>query len=143
MSKVSSLVIGVVAGAAMFSAIQYASGNDLRGTLTDQDRSVSGTVAAGSVSLDTVNRSAKGDRGTMKALTDRGGQTVAFRLHGMSDTSVLLRLAAAPVAARKPEGSKEQSALSAKPQRASVACEPPVSVLTDVAKLLQPGRCVT
>ena len=25
----------------------------------------------------------------------------------------------------------------------AVACEPPVSVLTEVAKLLQPGRCVT
>jgi hypothetical protein len=33
--------------------------------------------------------------------------------------------------------------MNAKPQRAAVACEPPVSVLTDVAKLLQPGRCVT
>ena len=27
--------------------------------------------------------------------------------------------------------------------KTAVACEPPVSVLTEVAKLLQPGRCVT
>jgi hypothetical protein len=30
-----------------------------------------------------------------------------------------------------------------KPGRTAVACEPVVSVLTEVAKLLQPGRCVT
>jgi hypothetical protein len=29
------------------------------------------------------------------------------------------------------------------PSKMTVACEPPVSVLTEVAKLLQPGRCVT
>jgi hypothetical protein len=28
-------------------------------------------------------------------------------------------------------------------KKMTVACEPPVSVLTEVAKLLQPGRCVT
>ena len=28
-------------------------------------------------------------------------------------------------------------------KKIAVACEPPVSVLTEVAKLLQPGRCVT
>jgi hypothetical protein len=28
-------------------------------------------------------------------------------------------------------------------QKTAVACEPVVSVLTEVAKLLQPGRCVT
>jgi hypothetical protein len=27
--------------------------------------------------------------------------------------------------------------------KATVACEPVVSVLTDIAKRLQPGRCVT
>jgi hypothetical protein len=31
----------------------------------------------------------------------------------------------------------------AKPGKTAVACEPVVSVLTEVAKLLQPGRCVT
>jgi len=28
-------------------------------------------------------------------------------------------------------------------RKMTVACEPVVSVLTEVAKLLQPGRCVT
>ena len=28
-------------------------------------------------------------------------------------------------------------------RKTAVACEPVVSVLTEVAKLLQPGRCVT
>jgi hypothetical protein len=33
--------------------------------------------------------------------------------------------------------------MNAKPQRAAVGCEPPVSVLSEMAKMLQPGRCVT
>jgi hypothetical protein len=28
-------------------------------------------------------------------------------------------------------------------KKMATACEPPVSVLAEVAKLLQPGRCVT
>jgi hypothetical protein len=28
-------------------------------------------------------------------------------------------------------------------RKLAVACEPPVSVLTEIAKQLQPGRCVT
>jgi hypothetical protein len=132
MSKVSSLVLGLVGGAAMFGAIQFASGNDLRGTLTDQDQ----------VASNTVNRSAKADRASLNtASADQQGQTMSFRVHGLSDTSVLVRLAGTPV---KSETVNSRAApVNTKPQRAAVACEPPVSVLTEVAKLLQPGRCVT
>jgi hypothetical protein len=40
---------------------------------------------------------------------------------------------------------RNRPAAPAKPgaSKMTVACEPPVSVLTEVAKLLQPGRCVT
>jgi len=33
--------------------------------------------------------------------------------------------------------------ITSTPPKPAVACEPVVSVLTDVAKLLQPGRCFT
>jgi hypothetical protein len=42
-----------------------------------------------------------------------------------------------PVVPAKPGSSKPGASKTA------IACEPPVSVLTEVAKLLQPGRCVT
>jgi hypothetical protein len=137
MSKVSSLVLGVVSGAAMFGAIQFASGNDLRaanlrGTIAESDTAVS-TVAA-------VNRSGKGDRAEIAAKVDQG-QTLSFKVHGLTDTSVLLRLAG-PAPKAQPETSKAIQ-IESRPRKATVACEPPVSMLTEVAKLLQPGRCVT
>jgi hypothetical protein len=118
----------------MFGAIQFASGNDLHGTLTDQDK----------VASNTVNRSAKADRASLNtAPVDQQGQTLSFRVHGLSDTSVLLRLASTPAPAKSDTVNTRAVPMNAKPQRAAVACEPPVSVLTEVAKLLQPGRCLT
>lgn len=143
MSKVSSLVLGLVSGAAMFGAIQYASGNDLsgsnlRGTLTERDTAIAATPFA-----PTVNRTAKGDRDTTLAKLDQG-QTLSFHVHGLTDTSVLLRLAGpAPKAQQdKPESTKAIP-IDTKLRKTTVACEPPVSLLTEVARSLQPGRCVT
>jgi hypothetical protein len=145
MSKVSSLVLGVVSGAAMFGAIQYASGNDLsgsslRGTLTERD-----TAIPAASFTPAVNRTAKGDRDTTPAKLDPG-QTLSFQVHGLTDTSVLLRLAG-PAPAPKAQPDKPASTkaipIDSKPRKATVACEPPVSLLTEVARSLQPGRCVT
>lgn len=145
MSKVSSLVLGVVAGAAMFGAIQYASGNDLRGTLTDMDQMASNTAASSKADFDTVNRSSKGDRAALNiAQNDRQSQTLSFRVQGMSDTSVLVRLASTPAVPAAAKLTKSPAVtMNVKPQRAAVACEPPVSVLTEIAKVIQYGRCVT
>lgn len=143
MSKMSSLVLGLVSGAAMFGAIQYASGNDLsgsslRGTLTDRDTAISTASFAPA-----VNRTAKGDRDTTPAKLD-AGQTLSFQVHGLTDTSVLLRLAGpAPKAQQDKPASTKAIPVDTKPRKATVACEPPVSMLTEVARSLQPGRCVT
>lgn len=143
MSKVSSLVLGVVSGAAMFGAIQYASGNDLRasnlrGTLTESDTAISAPSPALA-----VNRTAKGDRDTTPAKLD-AGQTLSFHVHGLVDTSVLLRLAGpAPKAQTDKPASTKAIPIDTRPRKATVACEPPVSLLTEVARSLQPGRCVT
>jgi hypothetical protein len=42
-----------------------------------------------------------------------------------------------------PEGNAAPAAQQAKDPRKTIACEPVVSVLTDIAKHLQPGRCIT
>ncbi len=143
MSKMSSLVLGLVSGAAMFGAIQYASGNDLsgsslRGTLTDRD-----TAIPTASFTPAVNRTAKGDRDTTPAKLD-AGQTLSFQVHGLTDTSVLLRLAGpAPKVQQDKPASTNAIPIDTKPRKATVACEPPVSMLTEVARSLQPGRCVT
>jgi hypothetical protein len=125
----------MVAGATMFGAIQYASGNDLRGTLTDSDTAASSGV----------NRAAKGDRASLITTQNEQSQTLSFRVQGLSDTSVLLRMGVAPVVAptKNEAVNIRPLPMNAKPQRAAVGCEPPVSVLSEMAKMLQPGRCVT
>lgn len=147
MSKVSSLVVGLVSGAAMFGAIQYASGNDLsgsslRGTLTERDTAIPSAFNS------MVNRTAKGDRDSVPASLDRG-RTLSFQVYDLTGTSVLLRLAdpAPKVGLEKVQPDKPASTkavpVDGKPRKATVACEPPVSMLTEVARSLQPARCVT
>jgi hypothetical protein len=119
-------IFGAIAISVSLGAAQLASGRDLT---TPQDPA----DAAGT----TVNRAAKADRvaGTAGAVLT---QTISLRLDGLSDTSVLVRV---PVAheARNSAPSVAKSGDG----RLAVACEPMVSVLTEVFKQLQPGRCVT
>ncbi len=68
-------------------------------------------------------------------------QTISLRLNGLSDTSVLVRW---PIAGDAHGLSPGPAALTRSGgDKPVVACEPVVSVLTEVAKQLQPGRCVT
>jgi hypothetical protein len=129
MSQISNAIFGALAISATFGAVQFASGHDLIG----RAQPVSASTETG------VNRTAKADRAAIKpaqALT----QTIALRPHSVADTSVVVRV---PVV--KEEARNRPVVAPAKPgsTRVAVACEPPVSVLTEVAKLLQPGRCVT
>lgn len=83
-----------------------------------------------------MNRSGKGDRATT-AGDLQAGQTFSVTLIGQS---VLVR-----VSRDQAEGAAIRTPASSKPAlapKAIVACEPVVSVLTEVAKQLQPGRCV-
>ena len=71
-------------------------------------------------------------------------QTFALRINGLPDTSVLVRMPAAQDRASKEARDRPASSIMKSGDRkTAVACEPVVSVLTEVAKLLQPGRCVT
>jgi hypothetical protein len=128
MSKIRNGILVALAISATFGAVQFASGHDL-----------AGRWHFAATAADTgVNRAAKADRDAVKA-EPAATRTIALRLNGLADTSVVLRVPVVkdearsrPLAPAKPAASK-----------ATIACEPPVSVLTDVAKLLQPGRCIT
>jgi hypothetical protein len=117
---------GAVAIALTFGAAQLAFGRDLAGIAE-----VSGTSEA------TINRAAKADRASA-AVTGVPTRTVSLRFDRLADTSVLIRI---PMVQEARSGSP--SLLKSGVHKTPVACEPVVSVLTEIAKQLQSGRCVT
>ena len=100
--------------------------------------------AGGSEAIVTnVDRSGKSDRET--GVSPTGGLTLSFRLPGLPDSSVAMRVPSgeAADALRKAPASTTGSNKGSSAGSRPVACEPVVSVLTDVAKRLEPGRCIT
>lgn len=87
----------------------------------------------------TINRAAKADRAALAKGSTRQTQTVALRLNDLANTSVMIRVPVARNVPRAPASLLIKSGES----KHTIACEPAVSVLTEVAKQLQPGRCVT
>jgi hypothetical protein len=130
MSKLSAGILGVVAVSLTLGAAQFALGSDLSGRQQ---------VSAGA-SEAVVNRAGKADRAARVAGPGVQSQTISLRLDSLAATSVLVRM---PVAQASRSGSAARSLMKPGNGRTVVACEPTVSVLTEVAKQLQPGRCVT
>jgi hypothetical protein len=125
MSQIRKAYLGAVAITLTVSAVQFASGHDL----------VDRWQAVFEQPSHIVNRSRKADRlGDLKPLAVPM-KTVSLRLNDLADTSVLLRIPSAQARTTKPP-----TLLRSKP---TLACEPVVSALTEVARLLPPGRCVT
>ena len=127
MSQIFKGIFGALAVSLTLGAVQFASGHDLVG------RQAVANTPGTSASETGINRTAKADRAAVP-VSHVQTRTVALRLDGLTETSVLIRV---PVA----EGSRVRSLL--RTERAAIACEPVVSVLTELAKELQPGRCVT
>jgi len=115
-------------------AAQLASGQDLAGSFP----SLNGV--SNSVSNYDVNRSAKTDRAPRVTTPATPMQTISVQLSGLTDTSVVVRI---PVMQDERETTPTPSLSTSAPKRPAVACEPMVSTLTEVARLLQPGRCIT
>jgi len=135
MSQIFKAILAALAITATFDAVQLASGHDLIG-----GRQLASTIPAAD-----INRAAKADRAALRAAPGQT-ETITIRSVGLDDTSVVLRVPVAqqevrnpPAAPVKPGATKPDATKT----KMTVACEPPVSVLTEVAKLLQPGRCVT
>jgi hypothetical protein len=121
-------ILGAAAVLLSFGAVQLASGRDLP---TPQ--------ASASEPEAIVNRAAKADRAASMAGLGVLTQTISLRLDGLADTSVLVRVPLVHEARNRSTPSLTKSGDG----RPTVACEPMVSVLTEVFKQLQPGRCVT
>jgi len=131
MSHTRKGILVATAVAASLGAAQFASGEDL-------------TVGMRTVGMPDqgVNRTAKADRAPIAADAAAPTKTISIHVDRFPDTSVLVRI---------PRTREASSAARNKPaplqfrteRKMTVACEPVVSVLTEIAKRLQPGRCVT
>jgi hypothetical protein len=123
------IVFGAAAVSLTLGAVQLASGHDLAVPL------LSGKPG------DVVNRAAKADRAVVAAPAS-SSRTIAFKPFDLPDTSVLVRI---PLTQQARETARTPLPLPIRSgqNKPMVACEPVVSVLTEVARKLQPGRCVT
>lgn len=130
MSQISKALLGAFAITVALGAAQLASGHDL----ADRWQAV-----AAKPSHD-INRAGKSDRIAEPRPSSVPTRTVSTRLNDLKDTSVLLRV---PAVIETGNAAKPPTTLLQKNRRTTIACEPVVSSLTEVAKLLQPGRCVT
>ncbi len=147
MSHISKAVFGAIAVSLTLGAVQFASGHDL----AERWQAVAEGQTTGIASA--INRSAKADRASVVAGSGEQTQTVSLRPESLSATTVLVRMPVAKSFDRSSDKSPETDARnvpgapslfkSGDRRKATVACEPMVSVLTEVAKQLQPGRCVT
>lgn len=138
MSQIQKVFLGAVAIAATLGAVQLASGHDL----ADRWYAVADTASPNFAPGQNVNRAGKADRLAEIKPAAVPTRTVSMRLNDLADTSVLLRVPAVIETgnAKPPVRLQNQQKVRARP---TIACEPMVSSLTEVAKLLQPGRCVT
>jgi hypothetical protein len=125
-------ILGAVAMSLTFGAVQFASGHDLAG----------GRQALGDPQPTDVNRAAKADRVAAFLAPSAPTRTISFKLAELADTSILARI---PLTVEAAHSNAAPASPLVKPgaPKPVVACEPVVSVLTEVAKRVQPGRCVT
>jgi hypothetical protein len=155
MSYIRKGILGAAAVTLSLGAAQFASGEDLTVGMR-----TSGIPEQG------IDRGGKADRAPLLAEPVAPTQTISIHVDRVPGTSVLVRI---PVA-RDKEGGKDQGRATqgaanpgaapegnaapavqqvapavqqVKDPRRTVACEPVVSVLTEIAKRLQPGRCIT
>lgn len=133
MSRIIKGIFGVAAVAATLGAVQLAFGHDL---------GLQGFSAApvSAAPVDVVNRAAKADREMVVAAPSLRTRTVSVRLISLPDTSVLIRM---PLQQRARALAPAPTLLKSSAHKLNAACEPVVSVLTEIAKRLQPGRCLT
>jgi hypothetical protein len=136
MSQLATGIFGAIAVSLSFGAAQFALGRDL--TTGVQNASQNSLQNSLDVSEPAINRAAKADRAAVVAGSQVPTRTISLRFDSLSNTSVLIR-----VPAVRQADDRSSARPVAKPGKTTLACEPVVSVLTEVAKQLQPGRCVT
>jgi hypothetical protein len=128
MFQVSTAILGALAVMVPLGAMHLHSGSDL---------------AAQPDAAAVVNRTAKSDRGSVSMRTVEG-RTVSIRLESLPAASIVIQIPGTDSMMASDRGTSPRVRRAPASQaRRTIACEPVVSVLTDVAKQLQPGRCVT
>jgi hypothetical protein len=151
MSQLAKGIFGAIALTLTFGAIHLASGRDLGqpGSLAKLSLAQFGppsiispfSSASAEPSPSTaVNRAGKTDRAALIPASELQSRTVSLRLNDLPDTSVLIRM---PMAHEARDRTPHSPLIKSGVGKPMVACEPSVSVLTEVAKHLEPGRCVT
>lgn len=168
MIQIASGILGAVAVTLAVGAIhlEVAAGNDLPGvkklvspwpssssaealqsgaavgeavrTSSVQTGPVRTNTARVNVNFAEVNRAGKGDRAASPAGVSF--VTLAFKLSGVPESSILVRV---PTQALRTVPAAPAAKPTSPQNRAMPACEPAVSVLTGIAKQLQPARCDT
>jgi hypothetical protein len=127
-------ILGAATVSLTFGAVQFASDRDL-GRVSQAAVLQAPVLEVSLLSAGAgINRAAKADRVAGVSASAARMQTISLQIEGLLDTSVLVRV---------PVDHAARDTSFAKPGDRKVACEPVVSVLTDVAKQLEPGRCVT
>ena len=90
-----------------------------------------------------VYRAVKSDLGIVPS-PHAIGRTVSIRMESLPRMSIVFRIPRSPGREVTDHITKRDSHhVPAMQVKRTIACEPVVSTLTDVAKQLQPGRCVT
>jgi hypothetical protein len=123
-------VLGAVAAVATLGAVQFASGHDL----------TIGLATPGKPGVEEVNRGAKTDREAVAVNSSKRTRTISIQVDRLPNTSIMVRIPQAQQARNAPP---PRLFIKAGERKPVVACEPSVSVLTEIAKQLQPGRCIT
>jgi hypothetical protein len=139
-SGISKGILGAALLSLGFGAV--ASGRDL--VERDSISALNATQVDPAANSAAINRATKTDRAARTGGPGIQTRTVALRLNDFANTSVLIRVPVARETSNSAPGSASGSLFVKSGQsKPTVACEPVVSVLTEVAKRLQPGRCVT
>ena len=135
MSRVASGVLAAAAATFAFGAVHLAgaSGNN---RLMSDGLADTGLPSATRM-MASVNREAKSDRAP-SAQNLKRGTTIAFEVPSLPNTTVMVRVPAENVAGNAPAKAPARPSS----RRHTTACEPSVSILTAVAKQLQPSRCL-
>ena len=139
MSRLITGISCVLALSLISGVAEFARGRDLSSVAGNLAPISQALALSSRSSADTpsVNRGAKADRAASPAGSPATTRTISLRLDAFADTTFLVRI---PEATANPPAVVP---LPVKPaiNRPTVACEPVVSVLTEVAKRLEPGRC--
>ena len=136
--------LGCLAATAAFALLgglhlEIAAGRSIDRLAPDGARALNGSTIAATG----INRSAKRARGQVSPRT-ADGRTITFQHPDLPSTTVAvhIRETAGATKGRPALKERDRRAPAGKP-RQTVACESVVSLLTEVAKQLEAGRCVT